>query len=87
METWISGAGLGGANGEVCKMSVMKVIELMSSSSKSWEDAAQKAIDKAGKSLKGIKSVWVQDFSATVNGKGKIETYRVTVRLTFEVED
>ncbi|MEQ1711305.1 MAG: dodecin family protein [Hyphomicrobium sp.] len=68
-------------------MSVMKVIELMSSSSKSWEDATQKAIDKAGKSLKGIKSVWVQDFSATVDSKGKIDTYRVTAKVTFEVKD
>lgn len=68
-------------------MAVMKVLELMSSSTKSWEDAAQKAIDKAGKTLKGIKSVWVQDFSATVDGKGKIETYRVTVKVTFEVKD
>jgi hypothetical protein len=72
---------------ELRVMSVMKVIELMSSSNKSWEDAAQKAIDKAGKSLKGIKSVWVQDFSATVNGKGKIESYRVNVKLSFEVEE
>mgnify|MGYP001199877303 CR=1 FL=1 len=68
-------------------MSVNKVIELMSESNKSWEDAAQKAIDKAGKSLKGIKSVWVQDFSATVDAKGKIATYRVTCKVTFEVKD
>lgn len=68
-------------------MSVNKVIELMSESSKSWEDAAQKAIDKAGKSLKGIKSVWVQDFSATVDAKGKLATYRVTCKVTFEVKD
>ena len=66
-------------------MAVMKVIELMSESSKSWEDAAQKALDKAGKSLKGIRSIWVQDFSATVDGKGKIDTYRVTAKVSFEV--
>jgi len=29
--------------------------------------------------------VWVQDFSATVNGKGKISTYRVTAKVSFEV--
>jgi flavin-binding protein dodecin len=68
-------------------MAVNKVIELMSESNKSWEDAAQKAIDKAGKSLKGIKSVWVQDFSATVDPKGKLATYRVTCKVTFEVKD
>ena len=68
-------------------MAVMKVIELMSESSKSWEDAAQKAVDKAAKSLKGIRSVWVQDFSATTDNKGKIQTYRVNCKVTFEVQD
>ena len=68
-------------------MAVNKVIELMSDSSKSWEDAAQQAVTKAGKSLKGIKSVWVKDMSAKVGKTGKIETYRVTVKLSFEVTD
>jgi dodecin len=68
-------------------MAVNKVIELMSDSSKSWEDAAQQAVTKAGKSLKGIKSVWVQDMSAKIGKTGKIESYRVTVKLSFEVTD
>lgn len=68
-------------------MSVNKVIELMSDSEKSWEDAAQKAINKAADSVKGIRSVWVQDFSATVDEKGKIKKYRVTAKVTFEVKD
>lgn len=67
-------------------MSVNKVIELMSESNKSWEDAAQKAVAKASKSIKGIRSVWVQDMSATVDAKGRLETYRVTCKLTFEVK-
>lgn len=68
-------------------MTVLKVVELMSESSKSWEDAAQKAVDKASKTLKGVKSIWLQDFSAAIDGKGKIETYRVNCKLTFEVKD
>ena len=68
-------------------MAVLKVIELMSESSKSWEDAAQKAVDKAGKSLKGIRSVWIQDFSATVDNKGKLATFRVNCKVSFEVKD
>ena len=68
-------------------MSVLKVIELMADSSKSWEDATQNAVTKAGKSLKGIKSVWVKDMSATVDGKGKVTSYRVGVKLSFEVKD
>jgi dodecin len=68
-------------------MAVMKVIELMSESNKSWEDAAQKAVDKANKTLKGIRSVWIQDFSATVDAKGKLSTYRVNCKVSFEVKD
>lgn len=67
-------------------MAVNKVIELMSESNKSWEDAAQKAVEKASKSIKGIRSVWIQDMSATVNGKGKLDTFRVTCKLSFEVK-
>ena len=67
-------------------MAVNKVIELMSESNKSWEDAAQKAVDKASKSLKGIRSVWIQDMSAKVDSKGKLETYRVTCKVAFEVK-
>jgi flavin-binding protein dodecin len=67
-------------------MVVNKVIELMSESSKSWEDATQKAVDKASKSLKGIRSVWIQDMSAKVDSKGKIDTYRVTCKVSFEVK-
>jgi dodecin len=67
-------------------MAVLKVIELLAESPKSWEDAAQSAVTKAHKSLKGIRSVWVQDQSASVDGKtGKITSYRVTCKVTFEV--
>ena len=68
-------------------MSVKKVIELMSDSTKSWEDATEKAVEKASKSVKGIRSVWVKDFSASTDSKGKIEKYRVTVKVTFEIKD
>jgi flavin-binding protein dodecin len=67
-------------------MSVMKVIEIMGDSDKSWEDAASEAVSEAAKSVKHIRSVWVQDQSATVKD-GKINRYRVTCKITFEVED
>lgn len=66
-------------------MSVLKVIEVLSSSEKSWEDATQKAVEQAAKSLKHIRSVYVQDQSATVKD-GKISEYRVTLKLSFEIE-
>jgi len=66
-------------------MSVLKVIEIMASSKKSWEDAAQTGVAKAAKTLKNIRSAWVQDQSVSID-KGKIKEYRVTLKLTFELE-
>jgi len=66
-------------------MSVIKVIEVLSSSEKSWEDAAQKAIEDASKSLRGIKSINVKNFSAVVSN-GKISEYRLNGKISFEVE-
>jgi hypothetical protein len=67
-------------------MSVVKVIEIMAESKKSWEDAAQIGISKAAESLKHIRSAWVQDQSVTVDSKGKITSYRVSLKLSFEVQ-
>jgi flavin-binding protein dodecin len=66
-------------------MSVLKVIEILAHSEKSWEDAAQKAVDEAAKSVKNIKSVWIQDQSAEVRDN-KITSYRVNTKITFLVE-
>lgn len=65
-------------------MSVIKVIEIMANSDKSWEDAAQKAVTEAGKTLHNIRSVYVQDHSATVRNN-KITEYRITARISFEI--
>ena len=66
-------------------MSVLKVIEIMANSAESWEDAAQKAVDEASKSVKNIQSVWVKDQSCDVEN-GKIKEFRVNVKITFTVE-
>jgi len=66
-------------------MSVMKVVELMASSKKSWEDATAKAVKKASKSIKNIKSAYVQDQSVVVNN-GAVTEYRVNLKVTFEVK-
>jgi flavin-binding protein dodecin len=66
-------------------MAVLKVLELLSDSSKSWEDATAKAIAKASKSVSGITSAWVQDQSVSVVD-GKVSTYRVTLKVTFAVK-
>lgn len=66
-------------------MAIVKVLELMASSSKSWEDAAQQAVSEASKSLKNIRSVYIQDHSAVVQNN-KIVEYRITAKLSFEIE-
>ena len=65
-------------------MSVLKVIELMANSQESWEDAAKRALAQASKSVDNIRSVYIQEQSATVRD-GKIDEYRVNVKVTFEV--
>jgi flavin-binding protein dodecin len=67
-------------------MSVLKVIEIMASSENSWEDAVKNAVKTAGKTLKGIRSVWIQDQSAVVKNNEILE-FRVTCKISFEVFD
>lgn len=66
-------------------MSVLKVVELMSESDKSWEDAAEHAVARASETIKNVRSVWIKDFSATVDD-GKLKRYRVTCNVSFEVK-
>jgi hypothetical protein len=66
-------------------MAVHKIIELSSTSTTGWEDAAQKAIDEASRSINGIKSIYVRDFVADVENN-KITNYQVHAKVTFEVE-
>lgn len=66
-------------------MAVLKVIEVLANSDKSWEDAAKNAVDQASRSVKNIRSVYINEQSATVEN-GKMVTYRVNVKITFEVQ-
>ena len=64
---------------------MLKVIEVLSESNKSWEDATQKAVTFTAKTVKNIRSAYVQDLSATVENDAVV-SYRVNVKITFEVE-
>jgi dodecin len=66
-------------------MAVLKVIEVMSNSKKSWEDAAAKGVAKASESLRGIRSAHVEHQSVVVDN-GKITEFRVSLKLSFEIE-
>ena len=65
-------------------MGLLKVIEVLSNSNKSWEDATQKAVKHASKTVKNIRSVYVQDQSATISGDS-VDEFRVNLKITFEV--
>lgn len=66
-------------------MAVLKVIEVLSSSEISWEDATKKAVAHASKTLKNIRSVYVQDQSAAVKDNA-VSEFRVNLKITFEIE-
>lgn len=65
-------------------MSILKVIEVLANSEKGWEDAARNAVAHASKSVKNIKSVYINEQSAQVKDN-KITEYRVNAKITFEV--
>ncbi len=67
-------------------MSVLKVLEIMSNSTVSWEDATKNAVTHASKSISGIKSAFVNSQSVVVNDN-KVTEFRVNVKITFEVKD
>jgi len=64
---------------------IVKVIELMSESPKSWEEATQNAVSEASKTLRNIRSVYIKEFTAAVEG-GKVTSYRINGKVTFEME-
>jgi flavin-binding protein dodecin len=65
---------------------IAKVIEIIGSSDKGWEDAAQVAVNEARRTLHGIHGIEVMDMTATVDeNTGKIAQYRASVKLAFGV--
>lgn len=67
-------------------MAVARVTEITASSSKSFEDAIQSGLSRAAKTLRGITGLEVLTLKAKVS-KSKIEEYRVTLKVTFILED
>ena len=66
-------------------MAIHKVIEVLSQSDESWEDAAQLAVKDASKTVKGIKSIYISHLQGDIE-KGKIVRFRVNAKITFEVK-
>ncbi len=68
-------------------MSVARVTEIKSSSKKSFDDAIKTGVSRATKTLKNVKSAWVQDQEVHVDKKGNISEYRVLMKVTFVLAD
>jgi dodecin len=66
-------------------MAVVKIVELIGSSPKDWEDATKNALAEAAKTIKNIKSIYVKRCNANVENN-KIVEYRAVVRIAFVVE-
>ncbi len=66
-------------------MSVAKVIEIISSSTVSFDDAVSQGIAKASETITGIKGAWIQDQSVEI-ANGKVTMYKITLKITFVLE-
>ena len=67
-------------------MSVAKVSEISSTSTKSFEDAIQQGLARAGKTLRGIRSAWIKEQQVRLES-GRITEYQVNMMVTFVLED
>lgn len=67
-------------------MSVARVTEIISSSKKSFEDAVEKGIARAVKTLKNVEGAWVKGQKIVLKN-GKISEYRVNLKVTFILTD
>ena len=65
-------------------MAILKVIEVLAESDKSWDAAAQEAIREASETLENIRSIYIKDFQATVENN-KIVKYRINAKISFEI--
>ena len=66
-------------------MPMLKVIEVLAESNQSWEDAAKQAIANATKTVRNIKSIYIENFEATVDAD-KITRYRINAKISFMLE-
>lgn len=67
-------------------MSVAKVVEIISSSKENFDDAVKSGIERACKTLENVKGAWVKDQKVAIEN-GKVTEYRVTLKISFILED
>ena len=64
-------------------MSVARITEIKASSKKGFQDAIENGVKRASKTLENVRGAWVQDQEVTVSKDGKIDEYRVSLKVTF----
>ena len=64
---------------------ILKVIEVLAESEKSWEDAAAQAVERAARTLNNIRSIYIENFEAKVEAN-KIVRYRINAKVSFILE-
>lgn len=67
-------------------MTVAKVIEISSSSTKGIEDAVKDGLKRASKSINNIRGAWVNEIKVITDGGGKVTEWRVNMRINFVLE-
>lgn len=68
-------------------MSVARVTEITSSSTKSFEDAMRKGLARSNKTLRNVKGAWISEQKVVCDDAGEIAEFRVTMKVTFIMED
>ena len=68
-------------------MSVLRVTEIKSSSTESFDAAIREGVARARKTLENVKSAWIQDQEVMLDGKGQISEYRVHMKVTFVLKE
>jgi flavin-binding protein dodecin len=68
-------------------MTVAKVTEIIVSSPNSFDDAIKEGVARSHKTLRHVKSAWVQNQQLKLNDKGEITEYRVQLKVTFIIDD
>jgi len=66
-------------------MAVVKVIELLGESEQSWEDATRQVVAEASRTLRGVTSIYIKEFQATVEND-QVKNFRVDAKVSFVME-